>query len=109
MLYAFGTDLKDPSKTIAEPSGVFLVPFGEERVGDVSNVVFTNGAVARENGDVYIYYASCDTRMHVATTTIDKLEDYLFRTPRDPHRSVDCVTQRCELIRKNQKILAAEA
>ena len=76
VLYVFGTDLNDPSKVIAEPSGVFLVPLGKERVGDVSNVVFTNGAIAKDNGDVYIYYASCDTRMHVATTTIDKLEDY---------------------------------
>lgn len=101
VLYVFGTDLNDPSKVIAEPSGVFLVPLGKERVGDVSNVVFTNGAIAKANGDVYIYYASCDTRMHVATTTIDKLEDYLFNTPRDPHRSPDCVKQRCELIMNN--------
>lgn len=101
VLYVFGTDLNDPSKVIAEPSGVFLVPLGKERVGDVSNVVFTNGAIAKDNGDVYIYYASCDTRMHVATTTIDKLEDYLFNTPRDPHRSPDCVKQRCELIMNN--------
>lgn len=101
VLYVFGTDLNDPSKVIAEPSSVFLVPLGKERVGDVSNVVFTNGAIAKDNGDVYIYYASCDTRMHVATTTIDKLEDYLFNTPRDPHRSPDCVKQRCELIMNN--------
>lgn len=101
VLYVFGTDLNDPSKVITEPSGVFLVPLGKERVGDVSNVVFTNGAIAKDNGDVYIYYASCDTRMHVATTTIDKLEDYLFNTPRDPHRSPDCVKQRCELIMNN--------
>lgn len=93
---------------IAEPSGVFLVPLGKERVGDVSNVVFTNGAIARENGEVYIYYASCDTRMHVATTTIDKLEDYLFNTPQDPHRSPDCVKQRCELISKNLELLKNE-
>ena len=105
MLYVFGTDLNDPSKVIAEPSGVFLVPFGNERVGDVSNVVFTNGAIAGKNGDVYIYYASCDTRMHVATTTIDKLEDYLFATPSDPHRSVDCVRQRCEMIYRNLELL----
>ena len=105
VLYAFGTDLKDPSRVIAEPSGVFLVPLGKERVGDVSNVVFTNGAIARENGDIYIYYASCDTRMHVATTTIDKMEDYLFNTPKDPHRSPDCVKQRCEFIAKNLNIL----
>ena len=68
--------------------------------GDVFQRCITNGAIARENGEVYIYYASCDTRMHVATTTIDKLEDYLFNTPQDPHRSPDCVKQRCELISK---------
>lgn len=108
VLYAFGTDLKDPSRVIAKPSGVFLVPLGGERVGDVSNVVFTNGAIARENGDVYLYYASSDTRMHVALTTIDRLEDYLFRTPEDPLRSADCVRQRCELIRHNREILKAQ-
>lgn len=106
VLYVFGTDLKDPSKLVAEPSGVFLVPLGKERVGDVSNVVFTNGAVARENGEVYIYYASCDTRMHVAVTDIDRLEDYLFHTPKDPLRSPDCVKQRCELIDRNLKLLS---
>lgn len=105
VLYAFATDLNDPTKVIAEPSGVFLVPLGKERVGDVSNVVFTNGAIARKNGDVYIYYASSDTRMHVATTTVDKLEDYLFNTPCDPHRSPDCVKQRCELIAHNLELL----
>lgn len=105
VLYAFGTELSDPSKVIAEPSGVFLAPLGKERVGDVSNVVFTNGAVAEENGNVYIYYASCDTRMHVAATTIDKLEDYLFHTPKDMLRSPDCVRQRCELIRRNLEFL----
>lgn len=105
VLYAFGTDLQDPSKVIASPSGVFLVPLGRERVGDVSNVVFTNGAVADEEENIYIYYASCDTRMHVATTTIDKMEDYLFHTPEDPLRSPDCVKQRCSLIDKNLKLL----
>lgn len=105
VLYLFGTDLKEPDRVIASPSGVFLVPLGKERVGDVSNVVFTNGAVAQENGDVYIYYASSDTRMHVAATTIDKLENYLFETPEDPLRSPDCVRQRCSLIEKNLKLL----
>ncbi len=105
VLYVFATDLKDPSKVIAEPSGVFLAPLGKERVGDVSNVVFTNGAIARENGEVYIYYASSDTRMHVATTTLERLEDYAFHTPKDPLRSADCVAQRCELIEKNLKLL----
>ncbi len=101
VIYVFATDLNDPSKLIASPSGVFIAPHGEERVGDVSNVVFTNGAIARENGDVYIYYASSDTRVHVATTTIEKLIDYTFNTPYDALRSVDCVQQRCDLIRKN--------
>ncbi len=108
VLYAFATDLKDPTKVIAEPSGFFLAPLGKERVGDVSNVVFTNGLIARENGDVYLYYASSDTRMHVATTTVDKLLDYVFHTPEDPHRSVECVAQRCDLIRKNLEFLENE-
>lgn len=108
VLYAFATDLNDPSKVIAEPSGLLLAPQGEERVGDVSNVVFTNGAIVRENGEVYIYYASCDTRMHVATTTLERLVDYVFATPQDPLRSVDCVKQRCQLIHKNLEYIAAQ-
>lgn len=105
VLYAFATDLQDPTKVIAEPSGFFLAPLGKERVGDVSNVVFTNGLIAKENGDVYLYYASSDTRMHVATTTVDKLLDYVFNTPSDPHRSVECVAQRCDFITKNLEFL----
>ncbi|MCI5905565.1 MAG: glycosidase [Oscillospiraceae bacterium] len=101
VIYVFATDLNDPSKLIASPSGLFIAPHGEERVGDVSNVVFTNGAIARENGEVYIYYASSDTRLHVASTTVEKLMDYTFNTPSDPLRSVDCVKQRCELISRN--------
>lgn len=105
VIYAFATALDDPSRVIAEPSGLLIGPRGAERVGDVSNVVFTNGAIVRENGDVYIYYASSDTRMHVATTTISKLVDYVFHTPEDPLRSVECVAQRCELIEKNLELL----
>ncbi|MCI7789306.1 MAG: glycosidase [Lachnospiraceae bacterium] len=101
VVYAFATSLEDPTKVIAEPGGFLIAPLGSERVGDVSNVVFTNGAIARDNGDVYIYYASSDTRLHVATTTIDKLMDYVFNTPEDPLRSVKCVEQRCDFIRKN--------
>lgn len=108
VIYAFATDLKEPWKVIAEPSGLLIGPRGGERVGDVSNVVFTNGAIARDNGEVYIYYASSDTRLHVAATTIDKLIDYVFNTPSDPLRSVDCVKQRCELIAKNLEILKKE-
>ena len=105
VIYAFATAIEDPARVIAEPSGLLIGPRGEERVGDVSNVVFTNGAIVRENGDVYIYYASSDTRMHVATTTIDKLKDYVFNTPEDPLRSVECVAQRCGLIEKNLELL----
>lgn len=74
-------------------------------MGDVSNVVFTNGAIVNDSGEVFIYYASSDTRVHVATTTIALLEDYVFNTPKDPLRSVECVAQRCELIEKNLAIL----
>lgn len=101
VLYLFVTDLAEPWRVIAEPSGYLLAPLGGERVGDVSNVVFTNGAIARDNGEVYIYYASSDTRLHVASTTVDKLLDYAFNTPADPLRSRDCVAQRCALIDKN--------
>lgn len=108
VLYAFAADLQDPAKVIGEPSGVFLVPLGNERVGDVSNVVFTNGAVADEDGTIYIYYASCDTRLHVAVTSIDRMEDYLFHTPKDPLRSPDCVKQRCRLIEQNLALLGKQ-
>ena len=107
VIYAFATDLKDTSKVIAEPSGLLIGPRGEERVGDVSNVVFTNGAVVNEKNEVFIYYASSDTRMHVATTTVEKLVDYVFHTPSDPGRSVECVAQRCGLIEKNLAFLKA--
>ena len=105
VLYAFATDLDDPAKVIAEPSGLVLGPLGDERIGDVSNVVFTNGAIVRDNGDVFLYYASSDTRLHVATSTINRLVDYVFNTPTDPLRSVLCVEQRCNLIRKNLDFL----
>ena len=101
VIYAFATALDDPSRVIAEPSGLLIAPRGEERVGDVSNVVFTNGAIVNEKNEVYIYYASSDTRVHVATTTMERLADFVFHTPQDPARSVDCVAQRCELIRRN--------
>ena len=105
VIYAFATDLNDPSKVIAEPAGLLIGPRGPERVGDVSNVVFTNGAIALENGEVYIYYASSDTRLHVAGTTLERLVDYVFNTPEDPMRSPDCVKQRCALIEKNKALL----
>lgn len=105
VIYAFATDLADPAKVIAEPSGFLIAPLGRERIGDVSNVVFTNGAIVNDEGEVFIYYASSDTRLHVATTTLDKLIDYVFNTPEDPGRSVLCVQQRTELIRKNLELL----
>lgn len=105
VLYCFATDLNDPSKVIAEPSGLFLGPLGKERAGDVSNVVFTNGAAVTPSGNVYIYYASSDTRLHVAETTLEKLTDYVFNTPSDPGRSADCVKQRCGFIAKNLEFM----
>jgi 4-O-beta-D-mannosyl-D-glucose phosphorylase len=107
VLYMFMTDLKDPSKVIHRPGGHFIAPEGEERVGDVSNVTFANGWVARSDGQVLIYYASSDTRMHVATSTIDKLIDYCKNTPEDRLRSAASVEQRIKLIDNNLKWLKA--
>ncbi|MBT2288673.1 glycosidase [Paenibacillus albidus] len=101
VLYAFLSDLQEPDKVTHAPGGHFIAPDGEERVGDVSNVVFCNGVIARDNGDVYIYYASSDTRIHVATTTVDQLLDYVLNTPEDPLRSYACVQQRIALIDRN--------
>lgn len=108
VLYVFITDLAEPWRVTAEPSGYFLAPLGGERLGDVSNVVFSNGAAVNERNEVAIYYASSDTRLHVATTTIDLLLDYAFHTPRDPGRSADCVRQRMDLIRRNETYLEYE-
>ncbi len=103
VLYMFLTDLKDPSKVIRRPAGYFLAPEGEERIGDVSNVVFTNGWIAKDNGEVLIYYASSDTRMHVASSTIDQLLDYVLNTPEDNYRSAESVKSINELINNNKK------
>jgi 4-O-beta-D-mannosyl-D-glucose phosphorylase len=105
VLYAFLSDLKEPNKVTHRPGGFLIAPEGEERVGDVSNVVFCNGAIATENGDLYIYYASSDTRMHLAKTTVDKMVDYAINTPEDPLRSYACVQQRIDLIKKNLELL----
>lgn len=105
VLYMFLTDLRDPSKVIARPGGYFLAPKGDERIGDVSNVVFSNGWVKRDDGTVFIYYGSSDTRMHVAVSTVDRLLDYVLYTPVDGLRSGTSVQQRIQLIRKNLKIL----
>ena len=100
-LFMFMTDLEDPSKVIARPGGYFLAPEGEERIGDVSNVLFANGWICNENDEVFIYYASSDTRMHVATSTVDQLVDYCLNTPEDKGRSATSVQAINELIDKN--------
>ena len=82
-----------------------LGPQGDERIGDVSNVAFSNGWIARRNGDVFIYYGASDTRLNVATSTVEKLLDYTMNTPTDPLRSYACVEQRCALIKKNLETL----
>lgn len=105
VLYLYMTSLEDPTKLIAEPGGYFLAPMGEERVGDVSNVLFSNGWIADEDGKVFIYYASCDTAMHVAESTIDRLIDYCMNTPVDGLRSTASVEQINELIDKNNRYL----
>jgi 4-O-beta-D-mannosyl-D-glucose phosphorylase len=108
VLYLFLCDLKNPAKVIKSPGGYFLAPEGEERVGDVSNVVFANGWVARPDGRVFIYYGSSDTRTHVATSTVDHLLDYVLNTPEDGKRSSVCVAQRCALIQKNLPALKSK-
>lgn len=107
VLYMFLTDLKEPNKVIAKPGGYFLAPKGVERIGDVSNVVFSNGWIKKDNGEVLIYYASSDTRMHVAVSTVDKLIDYVLNTPEDALRSYDCVQQRNKLIEKNLELMGS--
>jgi 4-O-beta-D-mannosyl-D-glucose phosphorylase len=101
VLYLFLCDLREPWNVVARPGGYFLAPEGEERIGDVSNVVFCNGWVMKKNGDVCIYYGSSDTRTHVATSTVDRLLDYVLHTPEDGLRSAASVQQRVELIEHN--------
>ncbi|MDQ6421213.1 glycosidase [Paenibacillus sp. LHD-117] len=104
VLYAFLTDLNEPYKVTHRPAGHLLAPEGIERVGDVSNVVFCNGAVSLPGGEVYLYYASSDTRCHVATSTVDRLLDYVMNTPEDPLRTHACVQQRLALIERNLEL-----
>lgn len=104
VLYLYLTDLKDPSKLLAEPAGYFMAPVDEERIGDVSNVLFSSGWIAEEDGRVFIYYASSDTRMHVATSTIEQLLDYCMNTPADGFRSVTSVETIKSLIAKNKTL-----
>ena len=104
VLYAFLCDRDDPSKVIRSPGGYFLAPWHEDRIGDVSNVVFCNGLVAKENGDVFLYYASSDTRLHVAKTSVPLLLDWVENTLEDQLFSADCVKRRIALIEANRKL-----
>lgn len=100
IIYTFATDLNDPSKVIAAPGGQLIAPRGQESAVDILNTCFTNGCIVKDE-NVYIYYATSDTQLHVASTTLDKLMDYTFNTPEDPLRSVDCVKRRWDLVDKN--------
>jgi 4-O-beta-D-mannosyl-D-glucose phosphorylase len=102
VLYLFMTDLHDITRIIHKPAGYFMAPEGEERIGDVSNVLFSNGWIADDNGTVYIYYASSDTRMHVATSTIAQLLDYVINTPEDGLRSATSVETVKQIIDANR-------
>lgn len=102
VLYLFLSDLKDLTVVTHKPGGYFIAPEGTERIGDVSNVAFCNGWIADEDGKVFIYYASSDTRMHVATSTIDKLLDYVINTPQDGLNSASSVSEICKLVERNE-------
>ena len=104
VLYMYMTSLEDPTKLIAQPGGYFMAPEENERIGDVSNVLFSNGWIADEDGTVYIYYASSDTRLHVAVSSIEQLTDYCFNTPADGFRSAESVKTICELVAKNKQL-----
>jgi 4-O-beta-D-mannosyl-D-glucose phosphorylase len=105
VLYAFMTDKNDPSKVIHRPAGYLIAPQGQERVGDVSNVVFGNGWICDDDGTIYIYYASSDTRLHVATTTVNQLIDYCVNTPEDGLRSAATVKTINALIDRNKPFM----
>jgi 4-O-beta-D-mannosyl-D-glucose phosphorylase len=105
VLYVFMTDLTNVAKIIYKPGGYFLAPEGEERIGDVSNVVFSNGWICDDDGTVYIYYASSDTRLHVATTTLDKLLDYVVHTPEDGLNSATSVNILLKIIDRNKSMI----
>ncbi|MDR1369975.1 MAG: glycosidase, partial [Dysgonamonadaceae bacterium] len=105
VLYLYMTSLEDPSELIAEPGGYFMAPVGEERIGDVSNVLFSNGWIVDDDGKVFIYYASSDTRMHVAVSSVDRLVDYCMNTPKDGLRSATSVQEIISLIDKNKSYL----
>jgi 4-O-beta-D-mannosyl-D-glucose phosphorylase len=103
VLYMFLTDLNDITKVIHKPGGYLMAPVGNERVGDVSNVLFANGWIQDEDGKIFIYYASSDLKLHVAITTIEKLLDYVIKTPRDGFTSETSVKAILNIIEKNQQ------
>ncbi|MFW6267701.1 MAG: glycosidase [Marinilabiliaceae bacterium] len=105
IIYVFMTDLEKPWIVTHKPAGHFMGPLKQERVGDVSNVLFANGWIADDDGTVFIYYAASDTRMHVATTSIDQLLDYCLNTPEDKYYSAGSVETINELIDKNESFL----
>ena len=105
VLYLYVTALDDPSRVVAEPAGHFMAPVGGERTGDVPNVLFCNGWIADPDGTVYIYYASCDTRLHVAVSSVDRLLDYCFNTAPDGYRSAASVGVLCDLIDRNKPFI----
>lgn len=105
VLYMYMTSLDDPTRVIARPAGYFMAPEGEERIGDVSNVLFANGWIADPDGKVFIYYASSDTRLHVATSTIDQLVDYCMNTPEDGLTTSKSVEAIKALINRNKQIM----
>jgi len=103
VLYMFLTDINDPSKIIHKPGGYLIAPEFDERVGDVSNVVFSNGWIKNDKDEVFIYYGSSDTRLHVAKSDINRLLDYVINTPEDKHYSYKCLQDRINLIDRNLK------
>jgi 4-O-beta-D-mannosyl-D-glucose phosphorylase len=107
-LYMFMTDLHNLTRIIHKPAGYFMAPEGEERIGDVSNVLFCNGWIADDNGTVYIYYASSDTRQHVATSTIEQLVDYVVNTPQDGFTSAASVGTLMQIVKANKALAAKQ-
>ena len=105
VLYLYMTSLEDPTEIIAEPAGYFMAPIGEERIGDVSNVLFSNGWIEDDNGKIYIYYASSDTRLHVAESTVNQLVDYCLHTPTDGFRSIESVKRIITMVNHNKQYL----
>ena len=105
VLYLYMTSLEDPTEIIAEPAGYFMAPIGEERIGDVSNVLFSNGWIEDDNGKIYIYYASSDTRLHVAESTVSQLVDYCLHTPTDGFRSIESVKRIITMVNHNKQYL----